>query len=135
MKQEVDSIISIRQAIPEDLNFVMATWLRGLYYGNPWFKEIKKDNFMAKYHDIITKVLSKETTRVKVAALIDDQNIILGYSVQEPALLHWIFVKEAWRRMGIAKRLTPERIDVTTHLTVLGRKLKPQDMEFNPFLI
>lgn len=117
----------------------MATWLRGLYYGNTWFREIDKDVFMDKYHQAITIVLKKPTTEVKVAVLKDDPEVILGYSVLDQGytntVLHWVFVKEAWRKMGIATSLIPTNSDTCTHLTVVGRKLKPANMKFNPFLI
>lgn len=133
MNKDAAQIITIRLAKENDRAFIMATWLRGLYYGNPWFNEIKKDNFMDKYHEIISQLIAKPTVESHIAALEEDPDIILGYSITEAQTLHWIFVKEAWRRIGIAKSLIPENIDKTTHLTVLGRKLKPQSMEFDPF--
>lgn len=135
MNKEIYTLMTIRAPKEEDRSFIMATWLRGLYYGNPWFKEIEKDNFMAKYHDIISRMLTKPTAQVYVAVLKDDLDVILGYSVTEPKIIHWVFVKEAWRKMGIATALVPKDADTATHLTMLGKKLKPQSMEFNPFLI
>lgn len=133
MNKDSDEIITIRNGQEDDRAFIMATWLRGLYYGNPWFEEIEKDNFMSKYHNIITNILSKPTTIIYMAVLESAPDTILGYSVTEPKILHWVFVKEVWRRIGIAKRLIPETSDICTHLTILGRKLKPQHMEFDPF--
>lgn len=129
----MDEILIIRQGRTGDRNFILSTWLMGLYYGNPWFKEIEKDIFMANYHTVVCGLL--ERSAIVVAALKEDEDVILGYSVINPPVLHWIFVKEAWRKVGISKHLVPREIDVTTHLTVLGKKLKPKHMTFNPFLI
>lgn len=135
MNPQLDELMIIRPGIEEDRSFIMATWLRGLYYGSPWFREIEKDNFMAKYHDIISSVIAKPTAQVNVSVLKEDHNVILGYSVTEPKIIHWIFVKEAWRRVGIGARLLPSNTDVATHLTVMGKKLKPQNIKFDPFKI
>lgn len=125
--------MSIRGPKEEDKAFVMATWLRGLYYGNPWFKEIDKNIFMERYHEILTKLLLRETTELAIAVLKDDPDVILGYSVMDARTLHWVFVKEAWRKMGIAKSIIPKDIDATTHMTIIGKKLKPRHVKFNPF--
>lgn len=135
MKEDLNQLIQIRQGREDDRAFIMATWLRGLYYGNPWFKEIEKDNFMKNYHQIITKVLTKPDISINIASLKDDEDVILGYSITEPKILHWIFVKETFRRIGIGKALIPQDTDVTTHLTIMGKKLKPMKMQFDPFSI
>lgn len=133
MREELSSLMSIRGPKEEDKAFVMATWLRGLYYGNPWFKEIDKNIFMERYHEILTKLLLRETTELAIAVLKDDPDVILGYSVMDNRTLHWVFVKEAWRKMGIAKSIIPKDIDATTHMTIIGKKLKPRHVKFNPF--
>ncbi len=139
MNKDAEILIKIRSERDSDTSFIMATWLRGLYYGNTWFREIDKDIFMDTYHQAITVLLKKSTTEVKVAVLKDDPEVILGYSVLDQGhpntVLHWVFIKEAWRKMGIARALIPTDTDTCTHLTVVGRKLKPINMKFNPFLL
>lgn len=136
MDKEASEIITFRSGLPDDRSFILATWLRGLYYGNPWFKEIPKDVFMDKYHRVISDIMVRPESAISVAVLRDSPDVILGYSVLgSPRTLHWVFVKEAWRKIGIARKLIPAEIDSTTHLTVLGKKLKPKTMSFNPFLI
>lgn len=139
MKNDVKSLISIRPGYENDRPFIMATWLRGLYYGNSWFKEIDKDTFMKNYHDVITDILKFQTTVVNVAAFKDDPDVVLGYAViglayQKP-ILHWVFVKQVWRKLGIAQSLVPQDTDTATHMTAMGKKIKPKSMLFNPFLI
>ncbi len=136
MDKEALDIMAFRTGWEDDRSFILATWLRGLYYGNPLFKEIEKDVFMENYHRIISDVLDRATTTVRVAVLKDDLNVILGYAVfSSETTLHWVFVKEAWRKIGIASKLIPQSTDTVTHLTILGRKIKPTAMKFNPFLL
>lgn len=142
--KDLSLLLNVRRGEENDRNFIMATWLRGLYYGNSWFKEIDKDIFMANYHSIITNVLESPNTLIQVAVLNEDTDVILGYSIighlkfrknVYGRVLHWVFVKDAWRRLGIAKSLVPDDIDAATHLTAIGKQLKPKSMIFNPFLL
>lgn len=130
---------TIRDATPGDKNFIYASWLRGLYYGDSWFKEIPKSIFMEAYHAVLESILENPATQVKVACLQDDPEVILGYAVLgiEGRRVHWVFVKKAWRTIGIAKKLVPEKVDITTHLTRVGLSLmkKRPNMIFNPFAL
>lgn len=94
---------------------------------------------MKNYHNIISGILGFPTTRVSVAALKEDEDVILGYTVYSLAyikpVLHWVHVKQAWRRMGIARLIVPPDIDAATHMTAMGKKIKPESIKFNPFLI
>ena len=139
MKRDLEQLIDVRPAYENDRAFILATWLRGLYYGNSWFKEIQKDVFMQVYHGVIDNVLKSEHTIINVAVLNEDPDIILGYSVLNNQhlnpVLHWVIVKEAWRKMGIARHIIPENVDTVTQLTTIGLKLKPENVKFNPFLI
>lgn len=132
-------LIQVRKYSPEsDRNFILATFLRGLYYGDSWFRDIPKDIFMDKYHTVVEHILAKST--IEISCLREDPEVILGYSVFEldpinGNILHWVFVKSAWRKIGICKSLVPSTIKVVTHLTKIGKALKPVNVDFNPFVI
>jgi GNAT superfamily N-acetyltransferase len=126
-----DSIV-VRGLLPEDLPFIYSTWLLGLYHGNSWFKLIDKTVYFEHYKKIVEALLI--TSMVQVACLESDRDVIVGYSIHRDNRLHWIFVKKAWRRLGVAKALMPEGINTVTHLTGLGKTLMPKEWVFNPFL-
>jgi hypothetical protein len=126
------SLIKTRDYENDDYNFILATWLRGLYYGNEWFNRIDKTVFMKNYHKVIDHLLKKPFIKINVSCLVEDPSVILGYCVSEPEILHWVFVKQPWRGIGIARDLIPHDITTVTHLTKC--KLKP-DIKFNPFLV
>jgi len=138
MSDNRSDLVTIRAATEDDRSFIFATWLRGLYYGGIFFSEIPKDTFMANYHKIIDKIISSPNTRVSVACLKEDPSVILGYSVYRKSnndnVLDWIFVKSAWRLIGIAKSLTPAGVTTASHITKLGKKLMPKGVSFNPFV-
>lgn len=137
-------LIQTRSYMEEDRNFILATWLRGAYYGDSWFSLIPKNIFMEQYHKVLENFLLRAGVNIQVACLKEDPEVILGYSVSrnikngeaDISILDWVFVKSAWRKIGIAKMLMPNRINTVTHLTKAGLSIMKQklpDTIFNPF--
>jgi len=125
--------VQIRKHTKEDLPFIYRSWLMGQYYGLDLFSLSKKDSFMNAYRKIIDHILQRPNTEIQIAALAEDQEIILGYSILEKDALHWVFVKKEFRKMGIAKKLIPEHIRTTTAITELGKILLPKHITFDLF--
>ncbi len=136
---EKADLVKIRDWRLGDENFILSTFLRGLYYGNDWFKEIPKDIFMHHYHAFAERLLAAPTVTVKVACLKEDEDVILGYSISRElplnnTVLDFIFVKSAWRRIGIGRSLLPSSFNTVSQLTKVGKALKPSNCIFNPFI-
>lgn len=133
---ELGKTYEIRDYKPEDKAFIMATWLRGIYYGDSWFSQVPKQIFMDNYKKFLEVLIDKGT--VKIACLIEDKDVILGYSVlsKDFSVIHWVFVKSAFRNQGIGRSLVPQYPSSVSHLTKLGKELlvKFVDCVFNPFL-
>lgn len=128
----MDNVI-VRQASPDDISFILATWLKGYYHGNAFWQDVDRDLYFAKYKEVVLQLLA--TANVSVACLSDDNDVILGYSVHKGDVLHWMFIKKAWRKIGLAKLLIPHAgIKEVTHLTKIGRALLPKEWKYNPFL-
>lgn len=126
---------AIRAYKPEDFNFVSATLLRGLYYGGTVFSDMPKQSFMTNYQPVVKALVDKND--VWVACLVDDPDVILGYSIvsKDFAAIHWVFVKKLFRKKGIARSILPQFPTAVTHLTALGKTLltKFPDCVFDPF--
>lgn len=138
MTPELNLLVEIRDGRLLDVPFIMATFLKGLYYGDSWFSAIPKDIFMDNYKKVLYLNLNKQTTVVKIVCLKEDPDVILGYSILSSnySTIHWVFVKKDWRGKGIAKTLLPSHPTAVTHLTKLGKTLLPkfENCVFNPFL-
>lgn len=128
------SAIKIRDGILGDENFIYSTWLRPLYYDNKEIGEITKEKFMSAMQSRVTQILKYPSVKVKIACLRSDPDVIIGYSVVEWRRLWWVYVKKAWREMGIAKKLVPDNIVSCAYLTRLGKMLKPNAWEVDPYL-
>lgn len=128
----------IRDYTAGDKHFVLATWLRGLYYGDTLYSLIEKQTFMTYYHAILERLLEGKEIKINVMCLTEDPNVIVGYSVLRPdaTTLHWVFVKKSFRGNGVATDLVPETVKVVTHLTKAGIAiLKNKGLSYNPFVI
>lgn len=131
---EINNTYLIRDYRPEDKAFIMSTWLRGLYYGNQFYALMEKNTFMDVYKQVLEALLQRSI--VKVACLVEDQDVILGYIVlsNDVNTIHWVFIKQAFRKQGIAKSLTPKNARVYSHFSDLGLSLaKKLNYVFNPF--
>lgn len=132
-------LITIRNYRPEDEDFVFSTFLLGLYHGDTWFSKIKKPVFLHHYRLILKQLLNHPNVKINVSCLKDDADVILGYSVlsKNEQILHWVFIKSAWRKIGIARSLVPNTINTVTHLTAVGLSLlkKYDNVSFNPFVL
>jgi len=130
-------LIEIRPAVMADKNFIMATWLRGLKYGNEWFKEIDPSAYFENYNPYLEKIITDPASTIKVACLKEDPEVILGYSVSKGTRLDWLFVKKAWRKIGVARSLLPSEVTTVSHLTTSGLAIlraKMPKVVFNPFI-
>lgn len=130
-------LFAIRPMASADTNFVIATFLRGVYYGETWLSETPKEIFMDNYKKVAENLLNNPNVAVTVACLPDDPNVILGYSIlsSDAQVVHWVYVKSIWRKKGIGKTLVPAHPAAVSHLTALGRILLPKlnGAIFNPF--
>lgn len=128
----------IRGPQENDVNFILATWLKGFFYGTNWLnRNVDQDLFFKQYNEIAKGILIRPGVKISVCCLRDDDDVILGYSISEGDCLHWIFVKESWRKMGIGGLLLPPGLKEFSHLTDLGLELNKMKMnlKFNPFKV
>lgn len=130
-------LYDIRDYKKEDSNFIVATFLKGLYYGDSWFSQVPKDIFMTNYKTVAEALVRGDKTVIKVACLKDEPDVIIGYSIlsADYSSIHWVYVKASWRNKGIARSLLPKYPTYVTHLTALGKQLltKFNECVFNPF--
>ncbi len=135
-----DGMYNIRASEAGDRNFIIKSFLLGMYHGDSWFSEVPKDIFMANYKNIIAAIVDSPKNFVVVACLPDDPTVILGYAIlnADGTVIHWVYVKQSWRKRGIMTRLLPQNAHTVTHLTEVGLNLKKKykpNLVFNPFAL
>src|ERR1700733_15493436 len=107
--------VSIREPQQNDINFLLSTMLKGLFYGSKFFGEIDQESFFKNYEPFVKTLMIKGT--IKIACLDDDPDVILGWVMYHNQTLDFIFVKKSYRKLGIAKLLCPEDITTVSHIT------------------
>ena len=96
---------------------IFSKFLRQLRFGNKLFRMVESNAFYSNYHDIIENLLKRHTASVRLAVLADDPDVVLGWALVEPQVLHFVYVCEEQRRQGIARELCSKGFEVVTHMT------------------
>lgn len=110
MNQDIKEGIEIVHAIPSHEAFVYASWINN-FATNSWLAgAIKRRQFFKMHHAVIERILKRPTTVCLVATMKEDQDVAFGFLVAERAqeeapTVHFCFVKEDFRKMGIGRLL------------------------------
>ena len=136
---------NIRSAIPRDIPFIYETWLKSYKHDSAIGRCTRSGIFFENYRKVVDKILQDSNT--DVACLPDDGDVILGYLVSEDNTLHYAFVKEAFRNIGISKSLlmrrtidgiplVPQNNFTITHKTFYMEQIVDKyKLEFNPYVL
>lgn len=100
--------VVIRDYIPSmDDPLIYSSWTKNNWYSPKEPIQIPKAEWFKLKIKSIKQVL--ETSSVRVACLSDDPNVIAGYAILDQGRVLWVWVKDRYRRQGIAKLLTQEK--------------------------
>lgn len=133
------TVLEMKSLSPEFMPYkalVIAFWLRCLRQGSEFFSMTDPEIYYKAYSRVITSLLARPETTVRVAVLSDDHDVAAGWSVFEGGVLHFVFVKKEARKSGVGRALLPKGIHTFTHMTKMGRtiwKKKFKTVKFNPF--
>lgn len=103
--------MKIRPMREGDVNFILSTWLRSYYEelkrnGSKGVAYPKDDVFFQGHQAEIKARLSEMSVKVCVAP--DDDNQIIGWAAIEGDTVHYVYVKQVFRQMGVARNLLSE---------------------------
>lgn len=128
----------LRPAVDSDLGFIISTWLNGATEAwndarrtdaSEWRTSGVRVGYFADLtrkftRDAVVSILQRPTCRVVVSCDVEDDEVIYGYSVVEPAkrIVHWTCTKYQFARKGIGGAMIrsllpdPERGVTLTYL-------------------
>ena len=127
-----------RAAENDDLALIADSWLK-TYRHSPVVANIRDGAFYTGHKRVVVSCL--EACGAWVVCLADDPRVIVGWICAGPGLLHYVYVKAAFRRNGIAlDMLRPLGLDVSplivTHYNDRVRKWqRTRDVRFDPYLL
>lgn len=121
--------------LPEEYkNVIIAPFLNSLRYGNDLFKLIDKDAYYLKYGQYVQSLLQRPMLLIRLAILND--NTVLGWSLLQNKIVHFVWVKKEVRRQGIGRSLLPKDFDTISHITNKGINIWVNHypgVKFDPF--
>lgn len=131
-------IITLSAAkLPEQYrNLIFSKFLRSLRYGNDYFKLMASSSYFSNYHQYIELLLKRSDVKLKLAVLSDDEDVVLGWAMLQPGVIHYVYVNKEQRNQGIAKSLCANwPFDSVTHLTTIGARIfaKMKNVTFDPW--
>ena len=97
--------IRIREFKDEDVNFIISCWVRSSYSNGTGYKEK-----LGTYHKGLDRLIKRKYEQGElmafVACLEEEEDLILGFAIFGlDYTLHFVYVKEAFKRQGICKKL------------------------------
>src|SRR2546430_2154908 len=97
----------------DDIAFIDSSWGSSYYAGIKAFRLMDPDKFHTYHRDIRHRILSSKDIQITVCAPEEDHWHILGYVISQKIkgekdecdLIHYIYVKQPFRKEGIAQHL------------------------------
>lgn len=106
----------------DDLNFIQSSWGHSYYKGYSYQYFLNPKEFHLFHRPIRENVLSRPTLAIIVCVSKIDPTLIIGWMMVErpkdyPAIiLHYLYVKEAFKGLGIASELIQSSIPKDTNV-------------------
>lgn len=129
--------MKLRSMIEGDINFVLSTWLKSYYEelkrnGSKGVIYPKDDVFFQGHQSRIKEVL--KTSECLVCVAPDEDNQIIGWIVFDKDAIHYCYVKQVFRKMGVARELQKQAIQPRSysHHTRFSRYLN-KGLTYNPY--
>ena len=88
----------------DELVLVYDSWARS-FRKSPWAGCVPNHLWDGVSRACISELLSRSRVIMAVKNLDDGKRRVLGYSVSEPGALHWLYVKDDYRGLGVGKSL------------------------------
>lgn len=142
MNNQILNSIQTRELTNTDIGFVFNSWLKS-YKNSPIARCVPTSVFYSGQHKLIEHLIANSTTIV--ACSKEDPLQIFGYicasRVQGILVVHYIYVKQTYRMLGVGKMLLNHfdfqlsSASCYTHRTETGDRLSAKfNMVYHPYL-
>lgn len=125
---------------PDDRNFIINSWLQS-YYGCSATHHIKRQQYYIGQRDIINNILESPITKTIFIRPIDWEDGIIGYVIYNSNTIHYFYVKNVYRKMGLASKLLDtitklEDIKYISHFKEPHTRfyVEKYNLTYNPYL-
>ena len=109
--------VIVRTFNPEsDSGLIFDSFPKGVWHAAYIPIRTSKTKWMQSFYARLKTLLS--TADVLIACTEEDANTIIGYSIIQSKILHFVYVKEGYRNKGIGTLLTRDKFDDVNHETL-----------------
>jgi GNAT superfamily N-acetyltransferase len=112
-------------------SFVVDSWLRSLR--DACYRDVDADIFYPEVRVRVHSLLKRPGVSVRVAVKDDDPDTYVGWAAVEGDVLHYVYVKQEARRLGVAKTLLGG-LELHRYSHKPRFVTPPRDWTYNPFL-
>ena len=137
---EIKSQTKIRPYNPKtDESFVYSSWLKS-YRNNKYFAHAMDNETYFQFHALIIDTLVKDNN-LSILCSKDDEDQIYGFICNRPdnKVIHFIYIKYPYRKMGLGKMLlndTVGSLSDTTYVSHYNHHLDKYDnIKYNAYLL
>lgn len=124
--------ISLRRASLDDLKFVRDSWLQSYRKGG-FAPEVAFPLYQRGQGELVARLAGNYAPVVAYATAVPDE--ICGWVCGFQGVVHYVYVKQAYRRMKIASQLVDGCTEYT-HETRAGKRLFAKlGLKFNPYVL
>ncbi len=144
---ELGGEILIRPYEPEDQALIFSSWLQSYWDGLVrYLLPVAKTTYYGEQHRLIDRAFHRPGTVTVIAASSAEPHVIIGWLMAERTpkaeILHYVYVKEPFRRLGIARTMLSAvgkglATLQYTHTTKRWQQIMQRypDAVFNPWLL
>jgi GNAT superfamily N-acetyltransferase len=126
----------VRAAEGDDLNYIRKTWLQEHAQHSTWIDDVGGGRvYFAEHKRALDAALERGAATIAYRPAVPEG--ICGFAVTEAGVVHFVYTKPRWRRLGAARLLLAPLRDkpaLYTHRTTALRHLPvPASWTFNPY--
>jgi len=86
---------------------ILSSWLRSLRHGDKRLSRVKPSLYFPAQRDRIASML-EDGSKLVVASFADNPDLILGWACGRTGRLDYVYTKQAYRNVGIARLLVED---------------------------
>lgn len=131
--QQLQALVRVHPAGQEAWPHVLKTWLLS-YSQSAFARQMRGGIFHRHHHALAEKLLTRGS--LHVVSPLDCESQYCAWALTEPGVLHYVFTKPDYRKMGFARMLLaalPQGFSYT-HCTREGMRLVKPPAIYNPYL-
>ena len=122
--------VIVRGLRESDHNFVIDSWVNTVRFSAPALDWVPGGIIARVYRQMARSIIKARPELFHLVVSEDDEDQIFGWSCADKSATHFVYVKEKFRRLGLAGRLYDSRS--VSHWTAICEKIS--DLHYTPSL-